>query len=135
MAASGQLPLVVSPTVANIRLYHVLIDGDAALNLISLTAFQKLQIRLSKLAPLHPFSGVGLGSIIPRGSISLSVTFGMPEIYHTESVVFDVAEASLPFNAILGRPALYQFMTVAHYGYLVLKMSSPNNMRWRSFKS
>jgi hypothetical protein len=41
-------------------------------------------------------------------------------------VLFDVVAVSLPFNAILGRPALYQFMVVAHYGYLVLKMSSPN---------
>jgi hypothetical protein len=65
-------------------------------------------------------------SVIPRGCISLPVTFGMPENFHTESIIFDVAEVSLPFNAILGRPALYQFMVVAHYGYLVLKMLSPN---------
>jgi hypothetical protein len=35
----GQLPLVVSPTIANIRLYHILIDGGAVLNLTSLAAF------------------------------------------------------------------------------------------------
>jgi hypothetical protein len=34
-------------------------------------------------------------------------------------------EVNLPFNAIIGRPALYRFMAVAHYGYLVLKMPSP----------
>jgi hypothetical protein len=45
-----------------------------------------------------------------------------------ESVLFDVVEVSLPFNAILGRPALYQFMVVAHYGYLVLKMLSPDGV-------
>ena len=32
---------------------------------------------------------------------------------------------NLPFNAITGRPALYRFMAIAHYGYLVLKMPSP----------
>jgi hypothetical protein len=37
-------------------------------------------------------------------------------------------EVSLPFNAILSRSALYQFMVVAHYGYLVLKMPSPNGV-------
>jgi hypothetical protein len=52
----------------------------------------------------------------------------MPENFRTESVLFDVAKVSLPFNAILGRPALHQFMTVAHYGYLVLKISSPNDV-------
>jgi hypothetical protein len=42
--------------------------------------------------------------------------------------LFDVAEVSLPFNAILGRPALYRFMAVAHYGYLVLKIPTPDGV-------
>jgi hypothetical protein len=67
-------------------------------------------------------------SVTPHGCISLSVTFGTIENFRTESVLFDVAEVSLPFNAILGRPALYQFMAVAHYGYLVLKMPSSNGV-------
>jgi hypothetical protein len=32
---------------------------------------------------------------------------------------------NLPFNAIIGRPTVYRFMAIAHYGYLVLKMPSP----------
>jgi hypothetical protein len=44
VAGAGQLLLLVSPTIANVKLYHVLIDGGAALNLISLAAFKKLQI-------------------------------------------------------------------------------------------
>jgi hypothetical protein len=39
MSGVGQLPLVISLTIANIRLYRVLVDGRAALNLISLAAF------------------------------------------------------------------------------------------------
>jgi hypothetical protein len=39
MSEARQLPLLVSPTIANIRLYHVLVDGGAAINLISLAAF------------------------------------------------------------------------------------------------
>ena len=35
---------------------------------------------------------------------------------------------NLPFNAIIGRPALYRFMAIAHYGYLVLKMPSPTGV-------
>jgi hypothetical protein len=46
MAGSGQLPLLVSPTISNVKLYHVLIDGGAALNLISLVA---LKIPMGKL--------------------------------------------------------------------------------------
>jgi hypothetical protein len=116
MLGAGQLLLLVSSIVANIRLYHVLVDGGAALNLISLVAFKKLQIPMSRIAPSRSFSRVGLGFIIPRGSISLPMTYGMPENYRTDSIVFDVMEVNLPFNAILGRPALYQFMVIAHYG-------------------
>jgi hypothetical protein len=67
-------------------------------------------------------------SVMPYGCISLPVTFGMTESFHTKSVLFNIVEVNLPFNAILGRPALYQFMTVAHYGYLVLKMPSHNGV-------
>jgi hypothetical protein len=52
----------------------------------------------------------------------------MSENFLMESILFDVTKVSLPFNTILGRLALYQFMAVAHYGYLVLKMSSPNGV-------
>jgi hypothetical protein len=38
----GQLPLLVSPTIANVKLYHIIIDGGAALNLISPATFKKL---------------------------------------------------------------------------------------------
>jgi hypothetical protein len=67
-------------------------------------------------------------SVMSRRCISLSVTFGTVESFHTESVLFDVEDVSLPFNAILGRLALYQFMVVAHYGYLVLNMPSPTDV-------
>jgi hypothetical protein len=62
--------------------------------------------------------------VYPLGSIALPVTFGTEENFRTENVQFDVAEVNLPFNAIIGRPALYRFMAIAYYVYLVLKMSS-----------
>ena len=40
-------------------------------------------------------------------------------------MVFDVAEVPLPYNAILGRPALTRFMVATHYAYLTMKMSGP----------
>jgi hypothetical protein len=62
--------------------------------------------------------------VMPRGCISLLVTLGMPDNSRTAALNL----ISRPFNAILGRPALYQFIGVAHYGYLVLKMPLPNGM-------
>jgi hypothetical protein len=42
MVGVRQLLLLVSPTIVNVKLYHILIDGGAVLNLISLAAFKKL---------------------------------------------------------------------------------------------
>jgi hypothetical protein len=125
MAGAGVLPLITAPTIANVRLHHVLIDGGAGLSVISYAAFKHLQIPESKLAPSRPFSGVGPNPIYPVGTISLPVTFGMEVNFRMENVQFKVAEVNLTFSAIIGRPALYRFMAVAHYGYLVLRMPSP----------
>jgi hypothetical protein len=125
MAGAGILPLITAPVIANMRLYHVLIDRGAGLNVISHAAFKQLQIPGSRLGPSHPFSRVGPQPVYPLGSIAHPVTFGTEENFRMENVMFDVAEVNLPFNAIIGRPALYRFMSIAHYGYLVLKMSSP----------
>jgi hypothetical protein len=125
MAWAGILPLIIAPVIANIKLHHVLIDGGAGLNVISHTAFRQLQILGSRLGPSRPFSRVGAQPVYPLGSITLPVTFGTEENFRTENVQFDVAEVNLPFNTIIGRSALYRFMAIAHYGYLVLKMPSP----------
>jgi hypothetical protein len=125
MAGVGILSLITAPIIANMRLHHVLIDGGVGLNVISHAAFKQLQILGSRLGPSRPFSRVGPQPVYPLGSIALQVTFGTEENFSTENVQFDVVEVNLPFNAIIGRPALYRFMAIAHYGYLVLKMPSP----------
>jgi hypothetical protein len=125
MAGAGILPLITAPVIANMRLHHVLIDGGARLNVISHAAFKQLQIPGSRLGPSRPFFGVGPQPVYPLGSIALPVTFDTKENFRTENVQFNVVEVNLPFNAIIGRPALYRFMAISHYGYLVLKMSSP----------
>jgi hypothetical protein len=128
MAGAGILPLITALVVANMRLHHVLIDGGADLNVISHVAFRQLQILGSRLGPSRPFSGVGPHPVYPLESITLPITFGMEENFRTKNVQFDVVDVNLPFNAIIGKPTLYRFMAIAHYGYLVLKMPSPTGV-------
>jgi hypothetical protein len=124
MAGAGILPLITALVIANMKMHHVLIDGGAGLNVISHAAFKQLQIPGSRLGPSRPFSGVGPQPVYPLGRIALPVTFRTEENFYTENVQFDVAEVNLPFNAIIGRSALYRFMAIAHYGYLVLNIPS-----------
>ena len=53
------------------------------------------------------------------------MTFGGELNYRMERIVFDVAEIPLPYNGILGRPALTKFMAASHYTYNTLKMHGP----------
>ena len=54
MAGAGELPLLVAPTITNVKMYHVLIDGGAGLNLLSSGAFKELQLPMSQLTPSKP---------------------------------------------------------------------------------
>ena len=56
------------------------------------------------------------------GQIRLSVTFGTHDNFRTELVNFDIARIGLRYNAILGYPALAQFMVATHPAYNLMKM-------------
>ena len=75
-----------------------------------------------RLMPTRPFSGITDGSTVPLGQVLLPVTFGTSKNYRTEFIVFDVAHIGLPYNAILGYPALTKFMDATHHAYGLVKM-------------
>ena len=124
--AAGQLPLIIAPTIRNVLVAHTLLDGGAGLNLLSLRIFNLMQVPPVDLVPSLPFFGVTPGSVDPRGQMVLPVTLGDRENLCTENITFDVAEFDLPFNAILGRPAMAHFMIATHYAYLVAKLPGPH---------
>src|SRR3989337_326222 len=59
------------------------------------------------------------------GRPRIPVTFGGELNYRIEKVAFDVVDLPLPYNGILGRPALAKFMEASHYAYNTLKMPGP----------
>ena len=76
-----------------------------------------LQIPLSRLQDTGAIQGVNGNIMRPLGKITLPVTFGDPENFRTEEIVFDIAYTPLPYNGILGR-----FMAVSHFAYNVMKI-------------
>ena len=62
------------------------------------------------------------GSTSPIGQVRLPLTFGQCKNYRTELIGFDVAYIRLPYNAILGYPALAKFMAATHHSYIILNM-------------
>ena len=113
---------MVSPTIHNLKVTKMLVDGGAGLNLILPVVIKRLQIPDGDLEETGTFQGVNPGRSQPKGKVTLPVTFGGEWNYWTERIVFDVAEIPLPYNGILGRPALAKFMAASHYAYNMLKM-------------
>ena len=119
---------MVSPTIRNLKVTRILVDDGAGLNLILPAVVKKLQIPDGDLEETGTFQGVNPGRSQPKGKITLPVTFGGELNHKTERIVFDVAEIPLPYNGILGRPALAKFMAASHYAYNMLKMPGPMNI-------
>jgi hypothetical protein len=122
----GTIPLLCTPTINNIAVNRTLIDGGAGLNIISVKVFEKMQVPYHRLMPTRLFFRVTEGSTTPIGQVHLPVTFGTRDNYRTESLDFDVAYIALPYNAILGYPALARFMAATHHGLNVLKIPGAN---------
>ena len=120
----GVLPLVMSPTIQNLAVSKMLVDGGSGLNLLSINAMETLQIPLYRLQPTGAFQGANQGLTHPLGQITLSVTFREPKNFRTKDITFDIADILLPYHGILGRPALAKFMAASHYAYNVLKILS-----------
>jgi hypothetical protein len=115
--------------VAGSKLNKILIDGGSGLNVLFTETLKKMKLDITHMfsKSTSPFYGIVPGNTaIPLGSVVLPVTFGETRgNYRTEYVKFEVADFEMSYHAILGRPAIANFMAVPHYTYLVLKMPSP----------
>ena len=70
------LAFVGPPTIPNLKVTKMLVDGGAGLNLISPAAIKKLQIGEEDLEVTGTFQGLNPGRSHPKGKITLSVMFG-----------------------------------------------------------
>nr|ABA98874.2 retrotransposon protein, putative, Ty3-gypsy subclass [Oryza sativa Japonica Group] len=115
----GRYPIVIEPTIRNIKVARVLIDGGSSINLLFASTLDAMGIPQSELTPTdQPFHGITpQSSSRPLGKITLPVTFGQANNFRTEQITFDVAEFDTAYNAIIGRTALAKFMAASHYAY------------------
>ena len=108
----------------------VLMDGGSGLNVMYGETLNAMGIDRSRVRPIGaPFHGIVLGKqAVPLGQIDLSITFGDPTNYKTETLTFEVVGFHGTYHAILGQPCYAKFMTVHNYIYLKLKMTSPRGV-------
>jgi hypothetical protein len=82
----GKNPIVVEPTIRNIKVARVLIDGGSSINLLFASTLDAMGIPRSELTPSNqPFHGITPeSSSKPLGKITLAVTFGQANNFGTE---------------------------------------------------
>jgi hypothetical protein len=95
------------------------------LNILFLKTFDKMWLSWSLLRTSRtPFHGIIPGAAVtPVGQIALPMTFRTGENFHIETIQFEVIDFKTAYNAFLGWSALFKFMAIPYYAYLVLKMS------------
>jgi hypothetical protein len=134
MPRPGGYALVLNPIMfSEMHTCHfscVLIDGGSSINLLYRTSMEKLGIPAIQLKPSKlTFHGIVPGhSCTPMGRIQLEVLFGEKDNYHREPIWFEVVDLNSPYHALLGRPALSNFMAIPHYAYLKMKLPGPHGV-------
>lgn len=68
-----------------------------------------------------PTKGIGGMPVPVEGKIKLLLTLGAPTTTQTQYVQFLVVKLPLAYNAILGRPVLYEFEVATSIRYLCMK--------------
>ena len=63
----GRLPIVVTPTIRNLKVERVLIDGGSGLNVLCPRIFEAMQIPKGELRPSMPFFGISPSISVLRG--------------------------------------------------------------------
>ena len=122
--------MVLDPIIDGYHLTRVLMDDDSSLNLIYQDTIRKTGIDPSRVSQ----SNTTFNTVIPaiearcRGSLVLEVTFGSPDNFRSEELLFDIAPFSSGYHALLRRTAFACFNAIPNYACLKLKMPGPRGV-------
>lgn len=114
--------LVVSITLANRKVFRVLVDNKSSADVLYAAAFDKMNIGRENLKLIRTLLiSFAREYLIPLGSIDLPGTIGEPPHQTTKMVSFLLVEHPLVYNIILGRPTLNLFRAITSTYHLMVK--------------
>ncbi|XP_021629676.1 uncharacterized protein LOC110627639 [Manihot esculenta] len=105
--------LVIEAVIHNYQVKKILVDDGSKVNLLPYWVFQQMGIPEEQLVQDQaPVKGVGGVPVPVEGKVKLALTLGEALRTRTHYAVFLVVKLPLSYNAILGRPALFDFEAV-----------------------
>ncbi|XP_058111240.1 uncharacterized protein LOC131254266 [Magnolia sinica] len=112
-------------TIANHKVYHILVDTGSSVDVIYSEAFERMKISRSCLRPMKtPLYGFAGERVISEGAISLLVIAGEGQHQVTLMVDFLIVNVPSVHNVILGRPSLNAMRAVVSTYHLMMKFSA-----------
>ncbi|XP_043811001.1 uncharacterized protein LOC122723282 [Manihot esculenta] len=114
--------LVIEAVIHSYWVKKILVDDWSKVNLLLYRVFQQMEIPEEQLVrDKAPVKGIGGVSVPVEGKVKLAFALGEAPRTRTHYAVFLVAKLPLSYNAILGRPALFDFEAVTSIRYLAMK--------------
>ncbi|XP_021631859.2 uncharacterized protein LOC110629255 [Manihot esculenta] len=113
---------VIEAIIHNYQVKKILVDDRSKVNLLPYRVFQQMRIPKEQLVrDQAPVMGIGGVPVPVEGKVKLALTLGEAPLARTHYAVFLVVKLPLNYNAILGRPVLYDFEVVTSIRYLAMK--------------
>ncbi|XP_043817405.1 uncharacterized protein LOC122725051 [Manihot esculenta] len=113
---------VVEAVIHNYRVKKILVDDGSKVNLLPYRVFQQMGIPKEQLVrDQAPIKVIGGTPVTVEGKVKLALTLGEAPRTRTHYTVFLVAKLPLSYNAILERPALFDFEAITSIRYLAMK--------------
>ena len=114
--------LVVTLNISNEKVSRILIDTGSSVDILSTSAFHKMNVRGATTRPitmqLYGFAGERVNV---KEAIQLQVTFGQCPSQITQMVDFLLVDQLSAHNAILGRPTLNAIRAIISTYHLGMK--------------
>lgn len=124
---------IVSLSINNQNMHHVLVDGGSAINILHYSTFSLMNLSMERV-DRYGFLIQGFSSelVSLEGTITLIIKAGTRPLHTIAEMSFLMVKLLIIYNAILGCPGLCSLDAVLFPNYLTMKF--PTNHRVKQLK-